>query len=79
MTSNSRSVLGCGKTGLIYTSYLFEQVLGVAFSDDATRMVTSSKDGTWAVWNIAVRYKQQEDPKRLLSRTQEVTMPHLYS
>eukprot|EP00884_Botryococcus_braunii_P020200 jgi/Botrbrau1/6864/Bobra.152_2s0022.1 len=55
------------------------QVLGVAFSDDATRMVTSSKDGTWAVWNIAVRYKQQEDPKRLLSRTQEVTMPHLYS
>lgn len=55
------------------------QVLSVAFSLDGTRMVTSSKDGTWAVWNIAVRYKQQEDPKRLLSCMQEVTAPHLYS
>jgi len=35
-------------------------------------MVTASKDGTWRVWNINVRYHQQEDPKNLLQRQQEV-------
>lgn len=35
-------------------------------------MVTSSKDGTWRVWNIDVRFHQQEDPKCLLQQPQEV-------
>ena len=35
-------------------------------------MVTASKDGTWRVWNINVRYHQQEDPKTLLQHHQEV-------
>ena len=34
---------------------------------DSARMVTASRDGTLRLWNIAVRYKQQEDPKCLLS------------
>lgn len=36
-------------------------------------MVTASKDGTWRVWNIDVRYRQQEDAKCLLQHQQEVS------
>ena len=38
-------------------------------------MVTSSKDGTWRVWNIDVRYHQQEDAKCILHHKQEVSSP----
>ncbi len=48
------------------------QILCLAFAPDATKMVTASKDGTWRVWNINVRYHQQEDPKTLLQHQQEV-------
>ncbi len=39
------------------------QVLALDFDLEGTRAVTASKDGTWAVWNINVRYAQDEDPK----------------
>jgi hypothetical protein len=42
------------------------QVLAVTFSPDNKRCATASKDGTLRVWNIDVRYAQQEDPKTLL-------------
>ena len=48
------------------------QVLCLAFSPDSTKMATASKDGTWRVWNINVRFHQQEDPKCLLQQPQEV-------
>lgn len=48
------------------------QVLCVAFSPDSQKMVTASKDGTWRVWNISVRFHQQEDPKCLMQHEQEV-------
>ena len=48
------------------------QVLCLAFSPDSQKMVTASKDGTWRVWNINVRFHQQEDPKCLIQHTQEV-------
>jgi hypothetical protein len=41
-------------------------VLCVDFSPDATRAVTVSRDGTWCVWRLDVRYSLQEDPKLLL-------------
>lgn len=50
------------------------QILCLAFSPDSTKMVTASKDGTWRVWNINVRYHQQEDPKILLQHQQEVRL-----
>ena len=49
------------------------QILCLTFSPDATKMVTASKDGTWRVWNIDVRYHQQEDAKCMLHHTQEVS------
>lgn len=39
------------------------QVLALSFSPEGSRVVTASKDGTWAVWNIDVRYALDEDPK----------------
>lgn len=48
------------------------QVMCVAFSPDSTRAAIASQDGTWSVWNIDVRFRQQEDPKRLLQQPQEV-------
>ena len=36
-------------------------------------MVTASRDGTWRVWNIDVRYHQQEDAKCMLHHKQEVS------
>lgn len=53
------------------------QILCLAFSPDSTKMVTASKDGTWRVWNINVRYHQQEDPKILLQHQQEVRLASL--
>jgi len=38
-------------------------VTACAFNADSTRMVTSSKDGLLIVWDIAVRYKLNEDTK----------------
>ncbi|DBB17019.1 hypothetical protein WJX82_010063 [Trebouxia sp. C0006] len=55
------------------------QILCLAFAPDATKMVTASKDGTWRVWNINVRYHQQEDPKTLLQRQQEVPSGKAYT
>ena len=49
------------------------QILCLTFSPDATKMVTASKDGTWRVWNIDVRYHQQEDAKCMLHHKQEVS------
>ena len=49
------------------------QILCLTFSPDATKMVTASKDGTWRVWNIDVRYHQQEDAKCLLQHKQEAS------
>lgn len=42
------------------------QVMAAAFSPDGSRAVTASKDGSLRVWNTAVRYQLQEDPKTLL-------------
>ncbi|KAK9819711.1 hypothetical protein WJX72_001552 [[Myrmecia] bisecta] len=55
------------------------QVMCLSFSPDSSRMVTASKDGTWCVWNIAVRYWLQEDPKQLLKRPQEVPANRCYT
>jgi hypothetical protein len=35
----------------------------MAFSPEGNKAVTASKDKTWAVWNLDVRYAQDEDPK----------------
>ncbi|KAL3134052.1 hypothetical protein ABBQ32_008481 [Trebouxia sp. C0010 RCD-2024] len=55
------------------------QILCLTFSPDSTKMVTASKDGTWRVWNIDVRYRQQEDAKCLLQHQQEVPAGAAYS
>ncbi|KAK9536771.1 hypothetical protein VZT92_006532 [Zoarces viviparus] len=36
-----------------------------AFSNDSSRMVTVSKDGTWKLWDTDVEYKKQQDPRLL--------------
>ncbi|XP_068572543.1 transducin beta-like protein 2 [Cebidichthys violaceus] len=33
-----------------------------AFSNDSSRMVSVSKDGTWKLWDTDVEYKKQQDP-----------------
>lgn len=43
------------------------KVLAVAFSTDSKSMVTASADGTLKIWNIGVRYLEQEDPKLILT------------
>ena len=35
----------------------------VAFSDDCTQLAACSKDGSWSVWRIDVRYEYKEDPR----------------
>lgn len=40
-----------------------KKISAVSFSPDETHAVTASEDGTIMIWNINVRYKQQEDPK----------------
>lgn len=47
-----------------------KQVSCVAFSADSRRAATASKDGTWAVWNLDVRYHLNEDAKKLLQARQ---------
>ncbi|KAK9860423.1 hypothetical protein WJX84_007132 [Apatococcus fuscideae] len=54
------------------------QVMCIAFSPDNSRAAIASQDGTWSVWNIDVRFRQQEDPKRLLQETQEVPSGQCY-
>eukprot|EP00899_Mesostigma_viride_P027789 jgi/Mesvir1/8195/Mv12490-RA.1 len=39
----------------------------LAFNNDGTRVVTVSRDGTWKLWNINVRYDVNEDPKCILT------------
>lgn len=38
-------------------------ITSVAFNHDSTQVVTCSKDQTWRMWNINVRYQVSEDPK----------------
>ncbi|CAM9370706.1 unnamed protein product [Ascophyllum nodosum] len=40
-------------------------VHGVSFSADSSRVVTSSIDGSWALWDTSVRYNLEEEPRRL--------------
>ena len=40
-----------------------KKVTAVEFSPDARSAVTASEDGTLRIWNINVRFKQQEDTK----------------
>ncbi|KAL6750671.1 WD40-repeat-containing domain protein [Haematococcus lacustris] len=54
------------------------QVLAVAFSPDAKRCVSASKDGTLRVWNIDVRYTLSEDPKTLLVIAQPLAQNRCY-
>lgn len=42
-------------------------VYSVSFSSDSKRLATASKDGTWKMWDIDVRYTVGEDPKCLFS------------
>lgn len=39
----------------------------LSFASDTKKLATCSKDGTWKMWNIDVRYAQKEDPKVLYS------------
>jgi WD40 repeat protein len=42
-----------------------KKITAVEFSPDSRQAVTASEDGTLRIWDINVRYKQQEDPKTL--------------
>lgn len=53
------------------------QVYCLDFSPEETKAVTASKDGTWVVWNIDVRYAMDEDPKVLLPHWHEGVSPIL--
>jgi len=44
-----------------------KKVTSIDFSPDCSKVVTASEDGTVRIWNIAVRYKQNEDAKLLLT------------
>jgi WD40 repeat protein len=44
-----------------------KKVTSIDFSPDCNKVVTASEDGTVRIWNIAVRYKQNEDAKLLLT------------
>ena len=44
----------------------------MAFSTDSTRAITASKDGTYKLWSLDVRYQLNEDAKCLFSRDQQV-------
>ncbi|KAK9800321.1 hypothetical protein WJX73_001844 [Symbiochloris irregularis] len=51
----------------------------LSFSPDSTKAATASKDGTWAVWNLAVRYHMNEDPRKLVQQPQEVPSGQCFS
>uniref|UniRef100_UPI00358E063D transducin beta-like protein 2 isoform X2 n=1 Tax=Myxine glutinosa TaxID=7769 RepID=UPI00358E063D len=42
-------------------------VVSFAFSNDSTRMVSASKDGTWRIWDTELEFRGQRDPQLLLS------------
>uniref|UniRef100_A0A8C4NDE0 Transducin beta-like protein 2 n=1 Tax=Eptatretus burgeri TaxID=7764 RepID=A0A8C4NDE0_EPTBU len=42
-------------------------VVSFAFSNDSTRMVSASKDGTWRLWDTELEFRGQRDPQLLLS------------
>lgn len=42
-----------------------KKITAVEFSPDSRQAVSASEDGTLRIWDINVRYKQQEDPKTL--------------
>ncbi len=44
----------------------------MAFSPDSTRAMTASKDGTYKLWSLDVRYQLNEDAKCLYTRDQQV-------
>ena len=48
------------------------QVLVMAFSPDSKRAMTASKDGTYKLWSLDVRYQLNEDAKCLCTRDQQV-------
>ena len=50
------------------------QVTAVAFSPDAGRAVTASKDGSIIIWNLQVRYELHEDAKPLAQATQVLVL-----
>jgi hypothetical protein len=50
------------------------QVSAVAFSPDGRKAVTASQDHSMQIWNLAVRYQQQEDPKCLVNVQQQVCL-----
>ena len=52
-------------------------VTAVAFSPDASRAVTASKDGHLIVWNLDVRYQLHEDAKQLSHSVQVGGLPHV--
>jgi WD40 repeat protein len=39
---------------------------GICFGPDSKTAATTSADGTWRLWNLDVRYQDQEDPKELI-------------
>lgn len=55
------------------------QVLAVAISADNRLAATASKDGTLRVWDLAVRYALQEDPKALLVMSMPLAQGKVYS
>ena len=44
----------------------------MAFSPDSKRAMTASKDGTYKLWSLDVRYQLNEDAKCLYTRDQQV-------
>ncbi|NXP29085.1 TBL2 protein, partial [Scytalopus superciliaris] len=52
-------------------------VLSFSFSNDSRRMATVSKDGTWKFWDTAVDYRQQQEPRALLTGRAAVPEPRL--
>jgi len=43
----------------------------ICFSSDSKKLATASKDCTWKMWDINVRYHVNEDPKLLYTVTSE--------
>ncbi|CAM9596808.1 unnamed protein product [Choristocarpus tenellus] len=40
-------------------------VKGVSFNHNSSRVLTSSADGSWCMWDTSVRYNLDEDPRQL--------------
>lgn len=55
------------------------QVTAVAFRPDGKRAVTASNDHTLRIWNLDVRYLQQEDAKCLVNVQQELPADQSYT